>query len=552
MSNPQAMFQQAQALHREGELDRAIELYRKCTSATPRVGAPWYYLGLALHARLRLPASAEALAKASSLLPGDLSVRGTYATVEVMLGRFDRAIRAWRDLVASVPSSIEARLGLAQCLFELRRPEEAMQVLDEALARPGWDADGRLLRARLRFAERLGHTQVASRDAATLLAQHPGDPEAALYASRLPLPPGAPDEASERRRLLDLAVGGDPRSYITGLAHLDLGKLLEKERNYDGAFAAVTRGKQLLFDIETPENRAHELYMTHVRSFEQRVSPDWGAAWDAEPAASSRKTGIAEPAPAFIVGFPRTGTTLLEQILNAHPALHATDELPVLQPVRDVLQEHFVGREAYPTWLGKLTPRQLEQGREAYWNRARWYCGEALNGKKLVDKQPLNLSHLPLAKRLFPKAPVIVVIRDPRDTCLSCFFQPMRGVPAFYNLDHTAELYVALMDLWAYYKRVLNLNFMELRYEDLVADPEAKAREVLAFLGVDWNPEVLKFYEPKHRRMITTPSYQDVTRPVYSSAKARWRNYERHMTGALKTLAGKVEQLGYEPWNPTG
>lgn len=128
----------------------------------------------------------------------------------------------------------------------------------------------------------------------------------------------------------------------------------------------------------------------------------------------------------------------------------------------------------------------------------------------------------------------------------------MRGVPAFYNLDHTAELYVALMDLWAYYKRVLNLNFMELRYEDLVADPEAKAREVLAFLGVDWNPEVLKFYEPKHRRMITTPSYQDVTRPVYSSAKARWRNYERHMTGALKTLAGKVEQLGYEAWNPTG
>lgn len=541
MSHPAAVFERARELHRQGELDQAIELYRKCVSATPRVGAPWYYLGLALQAKLRLSGAAEALSKAATLIPGDVGVRSIHSRVEQSLGRFDRALRTWMELITHVPSSVEARLGYAQTLFELRRPEPALEAVQQAENELG--EDHRLVRARLRFAERLGRQHDALDACHWLLERFPGDPEASLYAARLPIASVAGDVDAERCRLLEAASAGDPRGYVAGMAQLDLAKLKEAQGDYDVAFAHVAEGKRRLLALEPPENQSHAMYLSHVRSFADRVSDQWGPRWDVLP-----DTGLtsATDTPAFIVGFPRTGTTLLEQILNAHPALHATDELPVLQPVRDVLHENFVGKLAYPAWVGLLSPRQVEHGRATYWNRARWYCGDALTGKRLVDKQPLNLAHLPLARRLFPRAPVIVVIRDPRDTCLSCFFQPMSGVASFYDLEQTAELYVALMDLWAYYRRVLNLNWLELRYEDLVADPEGKAREVLSFLGVDWDPEVLKFYEPKHRRLITTPSYQDVTRPVYSSAKARWKKYERHMKGAFRILEGKVRELGYE------
>jgi hypothetical protein len=254
-------------------------------------------------------------------------------------------------------------------------------------------------------------------------------------------------------------------------------------------------------------------------------------------------------APVFFVGFPRSGTTLVERALAAHPEIVTTEERSPLTPAI----RHLIGTGGSaasldgPPDIG-AEPR-VSEARALFWQHAETVAGP-LGGRLLVDKLPLNLVDLGYANLLFPEARVLVALRDPRDVCLSCFMQRFRlddSMINFCSLEQTAETYAAVMGLWLAYRDSLSLAWREFRYEDLVEDFEAVVRGLLAFVGLDWHEAVAGYREQAARRPVATPSYRQVTREIYRESIGRWRAYGDVLAPVQPVLAPFVEAFGYPP-----
>jgi tetratricopeptide (TPR) repeat protein len=250
--------------------------------------------------------------------------------------------------------------------------------------------------------------------------------------------------------------------------------------------------------------------------------------------------------PIFVVGFPRSGTTLLEQLLDAHPQLASFDEQPFLQ--KAILKVQAMGLR-YPQDLGSLNTEQRSLLRTEYFERCASKA-KADSGVAYVDKNPLNLSRLPLIQALFPKAKIIVVIRHPADCVLSCYQQHFRA-PAFAvtmrTLASTAHMYDRVFSFYRALKPAIRLPLLEARYEHFVANTEEFSRELFAFLKLPWTNDLLQFTERAKTRSISTPSYAAVTEKVNARAVAKWERYRDaySKSGALETLRPWIEELGY-------
>jgi Sulfotransferase family len=245
-----------------------------------------------------------------------------------------------------------------------------------------------------------------------------------------------------------------------------------------------------------------------------------------------------------MLGFPRSGTTLVQQILQSHPQIHTLDEV---DPAMGALRDHFAGTPArYPECLELLSDADWQELRGTYFRTV-----DALGlpaHEVLVDKLPLNLVRVDYLARLFPGARLLVSVRDPRDVVLSNYFQDFVPNPAmlqFTDLQASARTYAAAMRLWLDRRTTLRLPWREQRYEALTVDLEGEAHAMLAFLGVEWDPAVLAHHARAGDQRISTPSRYDVSRPVYGEAVGRWRDFERHLAPILPTLAPFVNAFGY-------
>jgi len=244
------------------------------------------------------------------------------------------------------------------------------------------------------------------------------------------------------------------------------------------------------------------------------------------------------PPLAFLGGHPRSGTTLLEQILDAHPAVAALDEpnafLEVLQPAF-----HSSNR---------LSSQRLNVLRRDYIQALRQELDAGAEGKLLVDKNPSPTARLPLWLRVFPELRVLIALRDPRDVVLSCYFQniPLNTVNVnFLTWERLAKHYADLMDVWLAVRQWEGFSWIETRYEDVVADLEKEGRRVTEFLGLSWDPEQMRFYEKSRLKQMYSPTYQDVTRPVYTRSVARWVAYEKYLAPILPLLDRYCRTFGY-------
>ena len=237
----------------------------------------------------------------------------------------------------------------------------------------------------------------------------------------------------------------------------------------------------------------------------------------------------------FLVGFPRSGTTLLENILASHPGVAALDE-------RDTLGEaarEFLASDEGRDRLAALTPAEIEKHRAIYWQRVRGF-GADVTGRVFLDKYPLSSIKLPLVAKLFPDARILFAIRDPRDVLFSCFrrsFSLNTSMFELLDLERGARFYAAVMDLAAVYRDKLDLAWHPLRYESLVADFEGEMRGVCDFIGVAWNEQMRDFAERPKSRTIKTPSSTQVVRGLYREGAGQWRNYESELAPALPILA---------------
>jgi hypothetical protein len=275
-------------------------------------------------------------------------------------------------------------------------------------------------------------------------------------------------------------------------------------------------------------------YRAHVAALAAVVDRDWYARWSppAPPAA--------RPSPAFLVGFPRSGTTLLDTMLMGHPGAHVLEEVPLLERV---MREVGALRR-----IADLGGGEIKRLRDLYF-AALDEAAPGLAGQQVIDKLPLNILGAPLIHRLFPDARFILALRHPCDVALSGFMQGFEmnaAMANFLDLGDTATLYDLVMGYWQRCRETLPLDVFELRYESLVADPESALRPLIAFLGLDWHDSLLD-----HRRTaaargtISTPSYNQVTQKLYGDASGRWRRYRTQLEPVLPILLPWSERLGY-------
>lgn len=252
---------------------------------------------------------------------------------------------------------------------------------------------------------------------------------------------------------------------------------------------------------------------------------------------------------ALLAGFPRTGTTLLEQVLDAHPELTSSEELEVFS--RDIFPGLWrSGPESKPTIeaFNTLPADKWLTLRERYLRTMEEVRDEKLGTRLHLDKNPTLTPLIPAFRRLFPEAVILFALRDPRDVVLSCF---LRYLPLntnsvwFLTLERTAQRYAHDMEAWLSLRDKLNGGWLEVRYEDVVADTEAQARRCLIALGLDWNPSVLDYRARLEHKPVTSPTYEAVTKPIYKTAIGRWQNYERYLQPVLGILEPLVRAFGY-------
>ena len=246
-----------------------------------------------------------------------------------------------------------------------------------------------------------------------------------------------------------------------------------------------------------------------------------------------------------MIGFPRSGTTLLEEIFSSNPSVTATQE-------RDGLADGVRDLMAKPTDLDRLAALHgagRSRYRRLYWERLRAQGVEAKGGV-LLDKQPYNTIKLPLISRLFPGAKIIFSIRDPRDVVLSCFRRRFRVNSSnfeFLTLEGTARFYDAVMRLADLYRQKLPLSLHQLRHEDLVADMESQMRAVCDFTGLPWDEGMRDFAHSRQGRAIATPSSTQIGRGLNREGIGQWRRYKMQLAPILPLLEPWVERLGYRP-----
>ena len=253
--------------------------------------------------------------------------------------------------------------------------------------------------------------------------------------------------------------------------------------------------------------------------------------------------------PIFVVGFPRSGTTLLEQILFAHPNLIATDELQVLKDTSQSLSK-IVGREiAYTKGWEQLTSNDIVKYRAKYFADMASLIPNYDSTMRIVDKNPLSIVHLSTVLRFFPKSPVVVMIRDPRDVCLSCFIQTFKHNVAtkdFYNIRSTFKYYARVMKCYLALKQTLPLNILEIKYEDMCEDFESHAHKLLEHVGEAWDDKILNFYSEENKRFISTPSFSAVFKPVNKGAVGNWKSYEKHLKPHFPIIEPYLNAFNYK------
>ncbi len=325
------------------------------------------------------------------------------------------------------------------------------------------------------------------------------------------------------------------------------GRLLDRLGRHAAAFAAFTAGKARARELGAPRYLAPaaEDLARRLRGF----------------FTSERLATLPHPAPGadgaqplFILGFPRSGTTLIEQILTSHPAIAGGDELPFINDLAQSLPRLLDSTLAYPEALAELWMADRRDGlslvREQYLRAARLagVPGEGAAGSAarwFTDKMPLNEMHLGLIALLFPEAPLIHLIRHPLDVVLSVFSNHLtHGYYCAAELETIARHYVLVMELVQHYRAQMTLRYLPLRYEEVVAAPAASVRRLLAFIGAEFDPACLDFHE--NRRHARTASYAQVTEPLYDRSLGRYRHYLAELAPVIPILAPLIARLGYE------
>lgn len=564
------------ALQHQGRSAHAAAVHERLTVLYPDHVQHWINLGNALREAGRTAQSEEAYLLALRLAPGHSGVQANLGLLYKECTDFlnarrylEQAARQLPDdaeiciyaasaccecgdnataasLVAGwrgwLPLSDDLSIDLAWMFTQTGRIAEAEQLLGQSMQLAG--ARPRTVARMVGLLERVNRLDEADALLATLPDPEtlPDPVDRIEVISALGVMAMRGREPAAARVLLERLIALTHDANQLGNLYFALAKACDRQDDTASAMDALTKAHAA--QMVKAAQLVPELLLPDVQPMSPalvRMTPDQVAGW------GTGAPAVDEPrSPIFVVGFPRSGTTMLEQMLDAHPTLASMDEQPFMQ----VMSEQVIKLGVpYPEGLGRLDEAARAALRQQYWAQVRSVV-DLQPGIRLVDKNPLNLLHLPLICRLFPDAPIILALRHPCDVILSCYMQNFRA-PGFQvlcsSLERLTRGYVNAMEYWLHHEQLLQPRVLHSRYEGLLDDFDAGVVRIGEFIGVADATALRHFYQhAQDKGYISTPSYAQVTRPPNKSAVGRWHRYEREFAPLLPLLHDVMERWGYD------
>jgi tetratricopeptide (TPR) repeat protein len=506
VEHPVVLLLVAERLDEDGRSHEALGLLKKATVIAPDEAEVWRRFGCMLARQGMLSEALEALSTALAIDPNSYPTLAVAGATSYRLGNLAAAYDYYTRAAGLEPNEAELLSALAVIAARRKDPKEARVLAERALVLRPDSVNAQLAIARADILE--GQADLAEALIARLLDRQDLNDENRIAAFDL------------RAETLDML--GRPavafadyqaRNKILERVNAPMVKRMLKERRVDQASRLVAY-------------------------FSTTPAEPWraGAGEDTQGAHTVRRH-------IFLLGFPRSGTTLLEKVLASHPGVVTLEEVDCLTEV----SERLLDSENALNELSTLTTTAADTYRQTYWHGVRHAFGKDISDKILVDKMPLYTAALPVIAKLFPSAKILFALRDPRDVILSCFrrrFKINSAMYEFLTLDGAAQYYDRVMTLAEIYRTLLSLDIHEVRHEAMVADFEAEARNALAFIGADWDPAVKGFTE-RASAVPRTPTDLQLARGLNSDGVGQWRRYEEQLKSVSKILDPWVGHFSY-------
>ena len=498
-------LRQARALWQLNRFDDALNLFEEAARKHPQNLIALIDGSRALGARFeikRAEAMLACLLKLGGRRPDILHLAGQSYR---MIFRPDEAIACFQKVVAATREIQAAWLELSVRYERRHRLDEAFSLIEDCLR------------------------------------SDPGYLEAHLFRARLLR--RLKNEAASEELFRKLAGDEQAHPLVRAQAWAEIAQMLDRQDQFKPAMAAMLNCKQILLDREGPVRKESEFVLTHLSRLADSLTPSHFRRWrDAAQAFTPRKAAV-------LTSFPRSGTTLLEQVLDSHSGIISSDE-----------REAFA-RDIFPAmWLGPGSPvptaealdavplEKLLQLRERYFEYMASALNESIGERVHLEKNPPLTLVLPGFLRLLPEARILIALRDPRDVVISCFMQYLPLNPnsvCFLTLERTAQRYATDLGIWRKLRGMVASPWLEIRYEDAVANLEKEARRALEFLGLPWEDQVLNYRERLKQKAVGSPTYEAVSQPLYTRAIGRWKHYQEFLEPYQSHLEPSVRAFGY-------
>ncbi|HED13373.1 MAG TPA: sulfotransferase family protein [Gammaproteobacteria bacterium] len=550
---PAAHHALGSALHAQKRLDEAIVCYRKAIQLQPDLVEAHYYLANALRETGELEESIQAYNQLLKIDPDHFEGLNNLGAMLTNMERSDEAARILTRALAIRKDSIEILCNLGRAHINTGSPVTAKGFLEKALKLQPDFLDAHLELSNVYSFQGLYEEAISCLD--TALALSPGKRPALIAKARIREKTG--DSEGAYRILEPLLQTEDNTDTLTvyfdisrdigqrdravsmlqenlnGLSinvaasapfHFRLGKHFDQQKGYDTAFEHFSAANALL------KARPFKLDDTAAQFSAIRELYNDKFAYHLPRAANSSELMV------FIIGMPRSGTSLVEQILASHPAIHGAGETSNVDELCNNLSARYKS-DKFPGFVPGLSQHALDNAANELEN---FYSGLSPAAKRITDKMPHNFIYVGLILQLFPHCRIIHCKRNPLDNCLSCYVSAFASTKHDYSndLDTLGRYYGLYSNLMEHWTRLFPDRILEVRYEALVANQEAISRSMLEHCGMKWSDQCLDFH--KLGRIVNTLSYDQVRQPMYSKSVGRWRNYNKH----LNPLRDALDQAG--------
>ena len=506
-------------LHKnQGDTENAIKHFQQAIRKDPDNAMTWFNLGNTQVIQENHEEAISCFRKAVSIHPEFTDAYYAMGNVCRQLFMRTEAMLCFKQVIRFQPEHIDGRLSLADILVLLGRHDEALNYINDAIENGNTNIS--LISSKATILEKSGNLQQAYELITTYADTKSPDTGLALTFSNLCQRFDCCATALDWLNVL--LDSSENTTDETASIHQAKGKILDRQKKYHDAFFHYHEANRLKQSLG--EKSLHNQDIEKLLGFYQTH--------DTQNLPASRvKTEL----PVFIIGMPRSGTSLVEQIIASHPDAHGAGELPHINRFVSSLPARMKTEKGYPECLLEIKTSLLDTLATEY---LKYTQGVAPNARRIVDKLPHNFMWLGLISLLFPGAKIIHCIRDPMDNCLSLY--TTRGFNAHhsyaFDLEQLGLHYRKYQELIAMWKEKLQLPIYDIQYENLITDFENQTRALIEFCGLEWDNRCLRYYESG--RISSTLSYDQVRKPVYNSSIGRWENYRDF----LKPLQQSLDQ----------